>query len=71
MSKTKAQLEDQIEELENQVAELELQLESGNGADEQVPEIDHSRPAESQQERQNRLRSRHVRQELAALTDDA
>lgn len=69
MSKTKAQLENQVQKLEQQVELLESQIELGDGNEaEKVPEIDHSRPVESRQERQNRLRSRHMRQELATLS---
>lgn len=64
MSKTKAQLEVQITELENQVADLELRLEAGD--DEEIPEHGHSRH-ESRQERQNRLRSIHMEDELQTL----
>lgn len=66
MSKTKAQLEVQIEELESQVAELELQLEAGGEAEE-IPEHGHSRH-ESREQRQNRLRSLHMQDELETLS---
>ncbi len=65
MSKTKAQLEVAIEELEGQVAELELRLESGDG--EEIPEHGHSRH-ESREQRQNRLRSLHMQDELESLS---
>ena len=61
MSKTKAELLEQVDDLEGVIEDLTAQLKTAGV--EEIPEHGHS-VHESKAERQNRLRSRHIANQL-------